>query len=62
MTNNNWNAESLTDIEIAIHFLRLFDDARIYGRTSVCGLAENAVKNMTNPYAKKMLVEKMTEH
>ena len=57
-----FDPEQLTDLEIAIYFLRLFDNHGVVRRNLICGMAENALKNMTNPFAKKMLVEKMTEH
>ena len=61
------NLENPTDIEIAIRILRLLDDPEIFnrgddpssGRTFILSMAENAVKTMTNPFAKKMLTDEI---
>ena len=57
------------DTEVALYFLRLLDDlwkARgIQGPAEGDGLiiemAKNALTTMTNPFAKKLLMDKITE-
>lgn len=75
MTASAINAEKLfnidepTDIEIAMSILRFLDDSNkfdkfqdpINERTLMLRLAENALKTMTNPFAKKMLMDKIIE-
>ena len=58
------------DMEVALHILRLMDGcSKFTGFQDVAkrkaffiGMAENAVKKMTNPYAKKMLMDEIIEH
>ena len=58
------------DMEVALHILRLMDGySQFTGFQDVSkrkaffiGMAENAVKKMTNPYAKKMLMDEIIEH
>jgi len=57
-------------MEIALHFLRMLNDdntlngdpGSITSNNLIIGLADNAIKDMTNPSAKKLLVDEMTEH
>jgi len=64
-----FDAEELTDIEVAIHFLKLMDAHDTYDETQcrinkskgAFVLAENAIESMTNPYAKKLLSDKISE-
>ena len=65
-----FDPEKLTDIEVALHFWRLMDTPcpskgvqdYLEEKNYIRILAENALKNMTNPYARKLLEGKMTEH
>lgn len=74
MAECNINFENLfggkkpTDMEIALHILRLMDDClqgspsykdRSFERDYIVKLAEKALKTITNPYAKKLLMYKI---
>ena len=60
--------ERLTDIEFAMLLLRLMGDplehksvqCQVDGRDINFSIAENALKRMTNPFAKKLLLDKIT--
>jgi len=66
-----FDADKLTDIEIAMNLLRLMADndlqrlnkARKY--PNIAGtyirMAENAVKTLSNPFARKLLLDKIAE-
>ncbi len=67
-TEKEFYAEKLTDIEVALHHLKLMDthgnfrdQYRVNGGNIYFTMAENALKTMTNPFAKKMLIDKMAE-
>ena len=61
--------ERLTDIEVAMLLLRLMDDpfehkrvqCQVDGRDINYSIVESALKTMTNPFAKKLLLDKITE-
>ena len=62
--------EKLTDIEIALYFLRILDDhdqlrqyqSPVDGRIAIFTMVDNAIETMSNPYAIRLLVDRMTEH
>ena len=61
--------KSMTDIEVALHFLRLIDSPcepynasmLLNKKTILFELAQTAIKGMTNPYARKLIEDRMTE-
>ena len=62
--NNN-----LTDIEIALHILKLMDVYNKHrgtknctnGKTIYIEMTKNVLKTMTNPFAKKLLIDKIAD-
>ena len=62
------NKERLTDIEVAMLLLRLIDDSlehksvqcQVDGRDINFSIVDSALKTMTNPFAKKLLLDKIT--
>ncbi len=65
---NLFGGEKPSDIEIAMHILRLIDDVSHgspsykdhgFGRNYIVKLAEKTLKTMTNPSAKKLLIDKI---
>ena len=65
-----FDSDKLMDIEIAMHLLRLMDnqsglhelkkDKRHSDGMSVyCSMAENVIKTMTNPFAKRLLINRI---
>ena len=65
-----FDSDKLMDIEIAMHLLRLMDDQsglhefkkaqRHSNAMSVCyKMAENVIKTMTNPFAKRLLMNRI---
>jgi len=62
--------EKQTDIEIALNLLRIMDSPyRISGnqgqdieKNIIREMVKNTLKDITNPYAKKLLTDKMTEY
>ncbi len=69
-----YDPDEPTDLEIALRIMQLIDDRRRFngtfergrqaadGREAILGLAENAAHSMTNPYARKLLLDKLAEH
>ncbi|MFC1862451.1 hypothetical protein ACFL1Z_00675 [Thermodesulfobacteriota bacterium] len=51
-----------TDIEVALCLLRLLEEPCAVGRSSILGMAKNAMNSMTNPCAKKLLEDQITRH
>ena len=68
-----YDPEEPTDLEIALRILQLLDERHRFSRTlgrrrqptdgreTIFGLAKNAAQTMTNPYARKMLLDKLAE-
>ena len=68
-----YDPEEPTDLEIALHILQLIDDRHrfngtldrgpqpAHGREAILGLAERAAQTMTNPYARKLLLDRLAE-
>jgi hypothetical protein len=68
-----YDPEEPTDLEIALRILQLIDDRRRFngtlgrgrqpadGREAIVGLAKSAAQTMTNPYARKLLLDKLAE-
>ena len=65
-----FDSDRLMDIEIAMHLLRLMDDysdlhefkknQKPSNGMNVCySMAENAIKTMTNPFAKRLLRDRI---
>ena len=69
-----YDPEEPTDLEIALRIMQLIDDRQRFngtlgrgpqpadGREALLGLAESAAQTMTNPYARKLLLDKVAEH
>ena len=51
-----------TDIEVALCLIRLMQEPCSVGRSSIVGMAENAMNSMTNPCAKKLLEDQIIRH
>ena len=59
--------ENATDIEVAMHVIRLMNgyielvkaQGNGYSKSIYIKMAENSLETMTNPYAKKLLLDKM---
>jgi hypothetical protein len=68
-----YDPEQPTDLEIALRILQLIDDRQRFkgmlgrrrqpadGREAIFGLAKSAAQTMTNPYARKLLLDKLAE-
>jgi len=68
-----YDPEEPTDLEIALRILQLIDDRHRFdgilgrrrqppdGREAILGLARSAAQSMTNPYARKLLLDKLAE-
>lgn len=68
-----YDPEEPTDLEIALRILQLIDERHRFnhtlgqrrrpadGKEAIFGLAKNAAQTMTNPYARKMLLDKLAE-
>jgi len=68
-----YDPEQPTDLEIALRILQLIDDRHRFkgmlgrrpqpadGRGAIFGLAKSAAQTMTNPYARKLLLDKLAE-
>ena len=68
-----YDPEEPTDLEIALRIMQLIDDRHRFngmiGRRpeptdeskAILGLAKNAAQSMTNPYARKLLLDKVAE-
>jgi hypothetical protein len=68
-----YDPEEPTDLEIALRILQLIDDRHRFNATigrpskqwdeteAIRGLAKNAAQSMTNPYARKLLLDKVAE-
>ena len=68
-----YDPEEPTDLEIALRILQLIDDRHRFNgtmgrrpeptdeRKALLGLAKNAALSMTNPYARKLLLDKVAE-
>ena len=68
-----YDPEEPTDLEIALRIMQLIDDRhRFHGtigrrteptgeRKAILGLAKHAAQSMTNPYARKLLLDKVAE-
>ena len=65
-----FDSDKLMDIEIAMHLLRLMDNQsglhefkkaqrHSDGMNVYCSMAENVVKTMTNPFAKRLLMNRI---
>ena len=57
-----FNPQELTDVEIALYYMKLLDNHGVITRNLICDMAEKALQGMNNPYAIKLLVGKMTEN
>ena len=53
--------EKMTDIELSLRFYQLID-VQYSGENIYIGMAENALRTMTNPFARKLLMDKIAEH
>ena len=54
------HVDNMTDIELSLRFWRLID-VQYHGENMYVGMAENALSTMTNPYAIKLLTDKIAE-
>lgn len=67
--NRIFDIEKTTDIELAMRLLQLMNDdvelKNIQGHANekniIVGMTESAIETMTNPFAKKLLKDKITE-
>ncbi len=65
-----FDSDKMTDMEVALNLLRLMDDP-YYGlnkdqrtsniKSTIIGMAENAIGTLTNPFAKNLLMAKLAE-
>ena len=64
-----FDTEKSTDIELALRLLQLMNaqgelkgiQGRAKGNNIIVGMTESAIETMTNPFAKKMLEDKIAE-
>jgi hypothetical protein len=50
------------DIELALCLIRLLEGPYAVEKSSIIGMVENAIINMTNPCARKLLEDKTIRH